>query len=358
MSETDKESAQRRVDQIRAFNEELTELERESVLSLEPEQRQEISTYHERVLESFRSNFDIDASQKEKQLSLGMRITSFLGAVALATSVFFLFFQFWGNFSTTSQVFVLISFSTLSLVVTVFVASKDSSGYFTKLFALVAFGCFVLNIGMFGQIFNITPSDNALIVWAALGYLLAYAYNVRLLQVAGTLCVIAFVSARVGTWSGWYWIHFGERPENFFPVAILLFIFPLLIDHRRFDGFALSYRVFGITALLLPMLVLANWGHGSYLNLNADVIEGGYQIMGMLLSAVFIWIGLRKGWLHVVNTGVTFFVIYIYTKMFDWWWDLIPKYLFFLLIAAIAVLCLLILKRIREAGLTSAGKIS
>jgi len=358
MNETDKMSAQKRADQIQAFNDELSELESEQILSLSTEQHQKISGYHQSVLETFRTYFDIDASQQEKQLSLGMRITSFLGAVALAASVFFLFFQFWGKFSTTSQVVILISFSIMSLVVTVFVANKDSSGYFTKLFALVAFVCFVLNIGMFGQIFNITPSDNALIVWAALGYLLAYAFNVRLLQVAATLCVVGFVSARVGTWSGWYWIHFGERPENFFPVAILLFLFPLLIDHRRFNGFDLSYRVFGITALLLPMLVLANWGQGSYLNFDADVIESAYQLTGMTLSAALIWLGIRKGWLHVVNTGVTFFVIYIYTKMFDWWWDLIPKYLFFLLIAAIAILCLVILKRIRATDHAATGRTS
>jgi hypothetical protein len=34
-----------------------------------------------------------------------------------------------------------------------------------------------------------------------------------------------------------------------------------------------------------------------------------------------------------VNTGITFFVIFLYTKFFDWWWDALPKWLFFLLLA-------------------------
>ena len=33
-----------------------------------------------------------------------------------------------------------------------------------------------------------------------------------------------------------------------------------------------------------------------------------------------------------VNTGVVFFVIFLYTKFYDWWWDLLPKYLFFLIL--------------------------
>ncbi len=344
-----KTTAQQRTDQIHAFNLELAELAREQVLTLSAEQQAAIDDYQQSLFSQFRSDFDIDHSQQEKQLSLGMRIASFLGAVAMAASVFFLFYQFWGRLGTASQVVILISLSLISFVATVIVASKDASGYFTKLVGLVAFACFVLNIAMFGQIFNITPTDNALLVWAALALLLAYAYDVRLLQVAAVLCVIAFVSARVGAWSGMYWIHFGERPENFFPISILLFFLPQWLNHTRYSGFALSYRVFGIITLLLPMLVLAHWGYGSYLNIDPDIVEGGYQLLGFTLSGVLIWYGIRRNWAHVVNTGVTFFVIFIYTKFFDWWWDVMPKYLFFLVLGLVAILSLVILKRLRKS---------
>jgi hypothetical protein len=49
----------------------------------------------------------------------------------------------------------------------------------------------------------------------------------------GILCIIAFISSRAGTVSGMYWIHFGERPENFFPAALALFLVPQFIPHRR-----------------------------------------------------------------------------------------------------------------------------
>ena len=348
MNPPDKTTAQQCADQIHAFNDELAELTREQILSLSDEQQAAIDNYHRGLFDQFRSAFDIDSSQQDRQLSLGMRIASFLGALALAASVFFLFYQFWGRLGTASQVVVLSGASIISFVATVIVASKDGSGYFTKLIGLVAFACFVLNIALFGQIFNITPSDNALLAWAALALLLAYAYDVRLLQVAGVLCIIAFTSARVGAWSGMYWIHFGERPENFLPIAILLFFLPQWIDHQRFGGFALSYRVFGIVTLLTPMLVLAHWGYGSYLNIDPDIIEGGYQVAGFIISGAFIGYGIRRGWGHVVNTGVTFFVIFIYTKFFDWWWEIMPKYLFFLLMSLMAILCLVIFKRLRQ----------
>jgi uncharacterized membrane protein len=350
MNTLSKTTAQQRADRIHAFNHELAELTREQVLSLSPEQQQAIDKYHQALFEQFRSGFDIDNTAQDKQLSLGMRIASFLGAVALAASVFFLFYQFWGRIGTSSQIGILSGASLISFVATAIVAGKDPSGYFTKLAALVAFACFVLNITMFGQIFNITPTDNALLAWAALALLLAYAYDVRLLLVAALLCIIAFVSARVGAWSGMYWIHFGQRPENFFPIAIVLFFIPQWINQQRFSGFALCYRVFGIITLLLPMLVLAHWGHGSYLNIDADVIEGGYQLAGLALSAGIIGYGIRRGWAHVVNAGVSFFVIFVYTKFFDWWWEVMPKYLFFLVMSLLAILTLVILKRMRGTG--------
>jgi len=74
---------------------------------------------------------------------------------------------------------------------TLWIQGREASGYFTKLAAMVAFACFAINIALLGQIFNITPSDKALIPWAALALLLAYTCDLRLLLAAGILCVIA-----------------------------------------------------------------------------------------------------------------------------------------------------------------------
>jgi len=355
MKPPSKTEAQKRADQIRAFQNELAQLEREKIVALTDAQRNAIHEHHETLIGQLAKTFDIDRSHREKQLSLGMRIAYFLGALAFAASVFFLFYQFWGRLSTTAQVFILILAPLSTFVATILILWKDQSGYFAKLAGLVSFACFVLNISMLGQVFNITASDKAFIVWAAFALLLAYACEARLLLAAGILCFIAFLSARMGTWSGMYWLYFGERPENFFPAAVFLFLVPLLIEHRRFSEFASIYRVFGLLTLLLPVLVLANWGSLSYLDADPDIIKEFYQVTGFVLSATAIWLGIRKGWNEVVNTGNAFFVIFLYTKFYDWWWDILPKYLFFLIVGLTAVLFLLIFKRLRSVGLLSIG---
>jgi len=342
-----REAAQQRADQIHVFRKELALLEQEGVAVLGAEQRQRLDEHHRQLLNQYAQSFDIDRDTRASQLSLGMRIASLFGALALSASVFFLFYQFWGWLSTVAQVVILVAAPLCMLGITLLIQHRDSSGYFAKLAALVTFACFVLNISMLGQIFNITPSDKALLPWAALAFLLAYAFDLRLLLVAGILCMIAFVAARTGTWGGMYWLSFGERPENFFPAAALLLLIPQFIGHQRYTGFQPMYRVFGLLTLFLPVLVMGNWGSSSYLEWDVGFIEGFYQVLGFAGSALAVWAGVRRQWPEVTNTGVTFFIIFLYTKIFDWWWQTMPKSLFFLVLGLVAVLFLLVLKRLR-----------
>ncbi|HEY6863465.1 MAG TPA: DUF2157 domain-containing protein [Burkholderiales bacterium] len=355
MSASSRSEAQQRADEIRAFRAELERLEREGVLVLAPEQRRAVEAHHGELLAGYARAFDIDRDAEAKQLSLGMRVASFLGALALAASVFFLFYQFWGLLPTAAQVGILLAAAFGTFLATLLVQARDPTGYFTKLAAMVAFACFVLNIAMLGQIFDITPSDKALLPWAAFALLLAYACDLRLLLAAGILCLIAFISARTGTWSGMYWLYFGERPENFFPAAVAMFLVPQLVDHRRYPGFGAIYRVFALLSLFLPVLVLSNWGEISYIDADDKIIEGAYQVLGFAVSGGAVWLGAKRHWPEAVNTGLVFFVVFLYTKFYDWWWEIMPKWLFFLVIALTAVLLLLVFKRVRTVRVGAAG---
>jgi hypothetical protein len=61
----------------------------------------------------------------------------------------------------------------------------------------VVFAAFVLNLSMFGQIFTITPSQNAFLVWGALALILAYTYHLKLVLVAGLTSLMGYLAATV-----------------------------------------------------------------------------------------------------------------------------------------------------------------
>ncbi len=357
MNASSKTEAQQRADQIRQFQAELEVIESENIARLDDHQRAVISRYHQNLLADLAKTFDIDVSNQEKQLSLGMRIASFLGALGLAASVFFFFYQFWGNFTTRVQVALLMAAPLVTLAGTMMAGRLEATGYFSKIIGLVCIACFVLNLVMLGQIFNITPSDNAFLVWAALAFLLAYATDARLLLSAGIISLAGFISMRTGTWSGCYWLDFGHRPENFFPSAMVMFLIPALIPHKRFSGFDGVFRVFAMLLFFIPVLILSNWGAVSYMNLDKTLIEGLYQTAGFVFSALAIWTGMKKNWPDVVNCGNVFFVIFLYTKFYDWWWEAMPKYIFFLIIGLTAILALVIFKRLRRRVHQSAAEV-
>jgi uncharacterized membrane protein len=343
-----KQKAQQRAEQIQAFYNEISLLEDADMLRLDDDQRQRISHYHEGLLKSLTDAYDIDTSSRQRQLSRGMKIVSFIGALALAASVFFLFHQFWGYFGTPLQVSILVAAPLMTLYVTYWVSQREATGYFAKMLSMVSFVCFVLNLVMLGQIFNITQSENVLLLFAVYGVLLAYAFDVRLLLAMGILAFAGFIAARTYTWSGMYWLSTGERPENFFIPAVLIFTVPLLWKQEKYSGFTPVYRVFGSLLFLVPVLVLSNWGASSYLPWDPSVIEGAYQVTGFVLSAALIALGIRKHWPDVINTGNAFFVLFLYTKFFDWWWEIMPKYLFFLVIALTSLLLLYLYKHLRR----------
>jgi hypothetical protein len=347
--------AQLRVDQIHAFQQEMGELESDSVLAISSEQASKVQGYHTQLLQTLAATYDVDTSVQSKQLTLGMKIASLFGALTMAVSIFFLFYQFWGYLSTSVQVCILIIAPVSLFLLSLHLAQKESSAYFSKIAALVSLSSFVLNLTMLGQIFNITPSPNAFAVWACFSFLLAYACNARLLLFFGIVSISGFIAMRIGSWSGMYWISFGERPENFFIPSLIIFMLPQLINHIRFANFEVIYRVMAMILMFIPILILSNWGEISYLSWSANVIEGFYQLIGFALSGAAIWLGIKRHWSEVTQTGNVFFILFVYTKFFDWWWDWMPKFVFFFILGLSALLALIIFKRIRLNNLSVGG---
>lgn len=345
--------AQNRVEQIHAFEQELVELENDGVISLAQDQTDQLKSYHQQLLKKLSNTFDVDISTQAKQLTLGMKIASLLGALAMAISFFFLFYQFWGYIDTTVQVGILIAAPISLFLLSLRLAQKESSAYFSKIVALVSLACFVLNLSMLGQIFNITPSPNAFVVWAAFSFLLAYVCNARLLAFFGIVSISSFIAMKVGTWGGMYWIGFGDRPENFFLPGLVIFMVPQLFNQKHYFGFDVIYRVMAMLIVFLPILILSNWGRISYLDFSTEIIEGFYQLVGFTLSAIAIWQGIKRNWREVTNTGNVFFILFLYTKLFDWWWDWMPKYVFFFVLGLTALLALMVFKRVRLSNLNA-----
>lgn len=162
------------------------------------------------------------------------------------------------------------------------------------------------------------------------------------------------MTATTNVWRGWWWWEFERRPEEVIAAGLLLAAVGIQVRHTRFHDFPQIYRLLGLLAILLPALFLSAQGSASYLQWETNNIETFYQMAGVLASGAAVWIGVRKNWSEVTNTGTLFFVIFLFLRLVEWWWDSMPTYLFFLLIGVVAICLVAIFKRLRGRARSAA----
>ena len=313
--------AQRRVDQINAFTRELGELEREGILALAADQRVDVERHHAGVLAELAKRFDVDRTEGQRQMALGMRIASLVGAVTLSAAVVLFFYRVWGLLTTPAQVTALVAMPLVMLAAVEVAARLEPTRYIAAVLSLIAAASFALNLSGVGIIFNMTPSSMILAVWAAFALAVA---------------------------NGIDWTVSLARPEPLLllgPCAIALSFWRPAV---RAEGFARTWRLVGLGALLLPMLFLSTWPEVfSYQWLPLGALHAAYDTAGFVLPALAVWTGIRRRWPEVANTAGAFLVLFVYAKCFDWWWDVMPRYLFFLMLGGLAIGAMVVLAKLR-----------
>ena len=345
-----REEAQARVNRINAFRGELDELERRGAISLTDEQRAQLHDYHHSVLDALTRRFDVDRSRAESQLSLGLRIVSLLGAAACTAAAVLFFQRFWGWLSSPVQVAVVWAAPLAALAGAIATARVERTLYFTALLSILAFGCFVLDVYVVGTILNARPSPRAFLVWSAFALALAYAWDLRLLLAAGAICALVFVSTSIVTSFGFPLDVVFERPESVLVPAALVAAFAQAEINRTRYGFSQTLRLTGLASVSLAVLILGESGTVSQLPLPTRTIEYLYQVAGFALAAGMLIVGIRRRWTETVNLGAGFFGVLLLLRYVDWWWDVMPKYLFFLVVGGTAIALMLVLRRFRRAA--------
>jgi len=287
------------------------------------------------------------ADAPDERLSLGMRLASFVGAVALSAAVFFLFYRFWGALAVTSQVAILVTAPLLLVAVTHALHRREKTGYFATLAALTAVAAFVLELGALGTIFNLPPTPHAFLAWGLFGILLGRAYDLRLPHFAGMVALGLWVTALPGELRGEPLPDVWGRGEALALAGLAFLLTPRLAGVRaRWHD---DHRIVGMVGLFVGLFVLSVHGRASWLPVDHDLIEGLYQVVGFGAGvAVTAW-GVRERRGHLANGGMIFLTLLCLFKAADWWWEWLPRWAFFLLIAAFAIGVMVALQRVRRA---------
>lgn len=339
--------AQQRANRIRAFREELDALRAEGVSPMSADEEARLAAHHDRLLAALAHDFDVDRSTSAGHLSRGLRAASLFGACALVASVALLVSRWWGAVSMPAQVSLLALFPLIGLAGVEVAARREKTFYVAGLFALAACGTAWVAIWMLPRILDLPFS--ALLLWPGIlfGAAVALSYGFRaVLAVTLAALVLAVAGAFFGS-GGVPWTVALERLE---PMAVAAFSIALgarrlAAAGERFDEVA---RAVGLAIGLAALLALASVEGTSLLPFTPPVACYAYQALMLLVTVAWMVHGLARQDSQTFGIAAGFLAVFLLIRYADWFWDRIPGWAFFLVLAVLAFASIALLGRWRR----------
>jgi uncharacterized membrane protein len=339
-------AAQQRADRICAFRDELAALRADGVEVFSAEQEHQIAKHHDAVLAQLTSRFDVDITDTAGRLSRGMQIASFFGALTLTAAVYSLVARFWGQLDLPMQIGLLTLFPMLALAGVDIAARREPSLYVASIFAVAAYGTFWLAASVITRLLDLPWTVPVLWLGVAFGLSLAIPYGFRLVLVAALGALIAALAGTLFSIAGAPWTLAMERLE---PAMIASFGLLLVVPglEGASPGFGVVTRRVALGVGLGGLLAMSLGGEFSVLPLSAQLIAGLYQGLMLLVSTAAIIVGIRRRMRDVANLASVALALFLVSRYVDWFWSVMPRYLFFLVLTLTAFGWLFALRRLR-----------
>jgi hypothetical protein len=226
-------------------------------------------------------------------------------------------------------------------------ARMERTLYIASLFAIVAYGSFWLAVWELSDRLDIPLS--ALLLWpgAVFGFALALPYGFRIILGAALLTLAAALPATLFQIAGTEWPMLFQRLELLMIAgfSLLVLVIPFARTNRTFVPVV---RLIGFGVGLACLLMLSANGGSSLVPVSTGVIESVYQAVMLVACVAVIVVSVRARWGETVKLSAVMFALFLLTRYFDWFWDVLPAYAFFLILAVLAFAWLLALRRIRS----------
>lgn len=328
----------------------------------------------------------------ERKLGRGVTILINLGAIALGAGLLVFFASNWVEFGRAAKIASLFAL-TLAFYVAGFELTRDGRWSFPKLgVALVFLGCvmFGTDIVLLALIYDLSAEHAWSFLVQAIAWLaVAYIVRSRLVLFLGLIGLVAWFGAEVGYCWGGYWIYLG-RPFHFIGVGACLLAVAGVHGWRGQRDFAAAWALVGLLVVYLSTLILSifdvqrhvrvdaatapalvwllfavpyvlaaialgiihrRWSRSTLAEPPAVVVlvllgcmtlasviavtphsrELWFILLLTLLTSAGVYLGIAWESPVFLNTSLVFFAVNLYTRFYEYFWDAMPKSLFFII---------------------------
>lgn len=207
------------------------------------------------------------------------------------------------------------------------------------LFALAAFVT-ALAIGYLGfAIGNSYGHIPRMLTLAAVIYFsLAIILRSQLIWIFGILALAGLFGSATAVSSEWKDYYRGMNyPLRFIIFGALLTAVSFALPYSRFTrSYFKITQTTGAVFLLFCLWLMSIFGNMASYDVWENVAQSkflGWSVILMAVSLLFAWWGHRNQRLIIRDLGIAFFIINVYTRYIEYCWNLMPKALFFALMA-------------------------
>jgi uncharacterized membrane protein len=222
--------------------------------------------------------------------------------------------------------------------------------------ALVIVGCLLLGGAVFALARFLSPDGDhwsvLMLILAALYAIVAYATKNPVVLVLTLLSLATWFGAETGYASGWGAYYLGlNYPVRFAlvsPLVVAVGYFHARWGETRFPGFSRVYYALGLLYLSLALWIMSIWGPGRDMlmgSANAHLTLAMLSLLWLVVSFAMFLAGTRFSDRMFRGFGITFIILNLYTRFFEYFWDEMDKYWFFIVLGAVTLIVGIVIER-------------
>lgn len=167
--------------------------------------------------------------------------------------------------------------------------------------------------------------------------IIAYFGKSNLVLIFSILNLGVWFGGEIGYISGYASYFVGmSKPLNFVFFGIILLAMSYIIKFKNIEKLQIFFKTFlnmGLLYLFVALWILSIFGHtyNSYETLEFEILI--WSIIFIISSFSSFVIGLKYDNYTLKSYGITFFIIMLYTKYFEYFWSDTNKFIFFVILA-------------------------
>ena len=127
-----------------------------------------------------------------------------------------------------------------------------------------------------------------------------------------------------------------SKPSSFLIFGLLLILISYVINITKYDKIKFSFKTFlsmGLLSCFLSLWILSIFGNGVYNNIEATKLSLIFwSLLFGISSLLSLYFGLKYDNYMLKGYGITFFLINLYTKYCEYFWNNSNKFIFFLIL--------------------------